>query len=307
MSSPVQTVNFDRYRNGSQRDYQSFKLALISGLKEHGFIKLSNHGIDPEFLRHCYQEAETFFAQSEQEKLKYSGALRGYTRFGTEHAKDHAAPDLKEFWQIGHEAEPGNNMAHPNVWPESPVAFREAFQALFQELFEIGQSLLRVIADELELEPDYFDRRVEGGTSLLRLLHYPPIPEGVSSDCIRAAAHEDINLITLLVAAEGSGLEILERDGNWLAVENRPDELVIDTGDMMARLTNGLFPATTHRVINPSGPNVSRYSMPFFLQPRPETSLACLPSCEHLKAKEPPIKAGEFLNQRLKEIGLPGS
>ncbi|WP_394692689.1 isopenicillin N synthase family dioxygenase [Hyphobacterium sp.] len=306
MTESVMTINYVRLEHGNQLDYQVFRSELISGLREQGFVRLVNHGIDPAFLRRCYHLSEAFFAQDESEKRKYAGALRGYTPFGTEHAKDHAAPDLKEFWQIGHEAEDGHPVARPNVWPDTPADFRETFQTLFQDLFTLGQRLLGVIADDLKLEHDYFDQRIEGGTSLLRLLHYPPIPDGVDPDCIRAAAHEDINLITLLVAAEGAGLEILDADGNWLPVENGPNEIIVDTGDMMKRLTNGYFPATTHRVVNPSGPNVSRYSMPFFVQPRPDVSLACLPGCRHLKTPEPDITVGEFLNQRLKDIGLPG-
>lgn len=306
MSDTVKTIDYGQYRHGDQLDHQSFRLQLVSGLREQGFVRLVNHGLDPTFLRRCYHLSEAFFAQPESAKRTYAGALRGYTPFGTEHAKDHAAPDLKEFWQIGHEAEAGRPVAQPNVWPEFPAGFRDAFQTLFRELFAMGQGLLRVIADDLTLEQDYFDQRIASGTSLLRLLHYPPIPDGVDPDCIRAAAHEDINLITLLVAAEGAGLEILDMDGNWLPVENGPDEIIIDTGDMMKRLTNGYFPATTHRVVNPSGPNVSRYSMPFFVQPRPDVSLACLPDCRHLKTPEPDIAVGEFLNQRLKDIGLPG-
>jgi isopenicillin N synthase-like dioxygenase len=307
MTESVKAIDYRRLEHGNQADYQVFRSELISGLREQGFVRLVNHGIDPAFLRQCYQLSEACFAQPEQEKRKYAGALRGYTPFGTEHAKDHAAPDLKEFWQIGHESADGRPVSQPNVWPAHPAGFQHAFQVLFEKLFGMGQRLLGVIADDLKLEHDYFDERIEGGTSLLRVLHYPPVPENVDPACIRAAAHEDINLITLLVAAEGAGLELLDKHGNWIPVENGPDEIIVDTGDMMKRLTNGYFPATTHRVVNPSGPNVSRYSMPFFVQPRPEVSLACLPGCRDLQTPEPDITVGEFLNQRLKEIGLPGT
>jgi len=288
-------------------DRQAFRAELMSGLKSHGFVTLSGHGLDVEFLKQCYAQAASFFARPDPEKRRYAGAVRGYTPFGVEHAKGNTAPDLKEFWQIGHEADGEFGIEHPNVWPDLPVGFHETFKTLFDRLFDVGRVLLSVIADEFELDSDYFDARIRGGTSLLRLLHYPPVPDGVDSNCIRAAAHEDINLITLLVAAEGSGLELLDGNGNWLPVENEPDHLIVDTGDMLARLTNGALPATTHRVVNPSGPNVSRYSMPFFVQPRSEVSLACLPSCNHIKMPEPDITAGEYLNQRLKDIGLPGA
>jgi len=292
-------------RHGDDADAQAFRRDLISGLKAHGFVTLSGHGIDLPTLRQCYAKAAEFFALPEAEKRRYAGALRGYTPFGVEHARDHAAPDLKEFWQIGHPDNGRSAAENPNTWPDRPEGFRTTFESLFNQLFGIGRALLDVIADEFELEQGYFDTRLEGGTSLLRLLHYPPIPEGVDPACIRAAAHEDINLITLLVAAEGSGLELLDRNGNWLAIDNAPDHLVVDTGDMMARITNGILPATTHRVVNPAGPNVSRYSMPFFVQPRSDVVLSCLPSCVHARPPESPVTVGEFLGQRLKEIGLP--
>jgi isopenicillin N synthase-like dioxygenase len=292
-------------RHGDDADALAFRRDLISGLKAHGFVTLSGHGIDLPTLRQCYAKAAEFFALPEAEKRRYAGALRGYTPFGVEHAKDHAAPDLKEFWQIGHENDGPFVAENPNIWPDRPEGFRTTFEALFDQLFEIGKALLDVIAEEFELEKGYFDARLDDGTSLLRLLHYPPIPDGVDPACIRAAAHEDINLITLLVAAEGSGLELLDRNGNWLAIDNAPDHLVVDTGDMMARITNGILPATTHRVVNPAGPNVSRYSMPFFVQPRSDVVLSCLPSCEQFRPPEPPVTVGEFLGQRLREIGLP--
>jgi isopenicillin N synthase-like dioxygenase len=163
---------------------------------------------------------------------------------------------------------------------------------------------LQALAPSLSLDAHYFDPLVARGTSLLRVLHYPPIPDDADPNCVRAAAHEDINFITILVAAKGAGLELLDRDGTWLSVETSPRNLIIDGGDMLARLTNDIIPATTHRVVNPSGPNVSRYSMPFFMHPSVETSLACLPSCVGDGAKYPAISAGDFLTQRLAEIGL---
>ena len=230
MTSPITHLNLRDFTNGGPAQKQAFVSSLMTGLKRYGFLTLSGHGVDPQLLRQSYDVSAAFFALPEAEKRRYAGALRGYTPFGTEHAKDHAAPDLKEFWQIGHDA--GAGPVQPNVWPDRPAGFRETFETLFNRLFETGRQLLGGIALGLELEEDYFDTRIRNGTSLLRLLHYPPVPEGVDPACIRAAAHEDINLITLLVAAEGSGLELLDRDGNWLAVENAADHLVIDTGDI---------------------------------------------------------------------------
>jgi isopenicillin N synthase-like dioxygenase len=278
----------------------------MAGLKAHGFITLSGHAVSKELIAQSYEASAAFFALPEEEKRACAGALRGYTPFGVEHAKGVNLPDLREFWQIGHEAGAAMSAEHPNVWPERPEMFQATFQALFDRLYETGLVMLEAIATGLDIEPDYFETRVSGGTSLLRLLHYPPVPDGVEPGCVRAAAHEDINLITLLVAAQGAGLELLDRNGEWLPVENEPDHLIVDTGDMMARLTQGVLPATTHRVVNPAGPNVSRYSMPFFLQPRSDVVLDVLPSCRTGDAL-PPVTVGDFLNQRLKEIGLPGA
>ena len=300
MTDAIAHLDLRQFRNGDAAERQAFASGLMAGLKRHGFITLEGHLVDDALLADSYRLAADFFARPEEAKRAYAGALRGYTPFGVEHAKDHAAPDLKEFWQIGHET----GGEHPNVWPEEPEGFQTTFLSLFQRLFETGRLLLEAIAMELDLPTDYFAPRVEGGTSLLRLLHYPPVPDGVDPDCVRAAAHEDINLITLLVAAEGAGLELLDKDGRWLPVETRRGDLIVDTGDMMARITNGVLPATTHRVVNPTGPNVSRYSMPFFMQPRSDVRLEPIEACG-VAPDLPVVTAGEYLNERLKEIGLP--
>ena len=308
MSEPILHLDLTEFTRGGEAERRDFAQRLLTGLKRHGFITLSGHGVAPELIAESYQSSADFFALPEAEKREYAGGLRGYTPFGVEHAKGVDLPDLKEFWQIGHEAGDAMTSEHPNVWPDRPEGFRDTFQALFDGLYATGLSLLEAIATGLELEPDYFETRVAGGTSLLRLLHYPPVPEGVEPGCVRAAAHEDINLITLLVAAQGAGLELLDRDGAWLPVENAPDHLIVDTGDMMARLTRGVLPATTHRVVNPAGPNVSRYSIPFFVQPRSDVVLEGLESCRSESGEDaPPIPVGDFLNQRLKDIGLPGA
>jgi isopenicillin N synthase-like dioxygenase len=303
MTDAIAHLDLRQFRDGDDADRAAFTDALMAGLKRHGFITLEGHLVDEGLLADSYRLAAQFFALPEETKRRYAGALRGYTPFGVEHAKDHAAPDLKEFWQIGHEA----RGEHPNVWPDEPAAFRDTFLTLFQRLFETGGLLLEAIALGLDLPADYFAPRVEGGTSLLRLLHYPPIPAGVGPHCVRAAAHEDINLITLLVAADGAGLELLDKDGRWRPVESRRGDLIVDTGDMMARITNNVLPATTHRVVNPTGPNVSRYSMPFFLQPRSDVVLEVIDACRGEGEKAAPVTAGAYLNERLKAIGLPGA
>jgi len=303
MTDKIAHLDLRQFRDGEAADRSAFCDALMAGLKRHGFITLDGHLVDAALLDASYRTAEAFFAQGDADKRRYAGALRGYTPFGVEHAKDHAAPDLKEFWQIGHET----GGEHSNVWPDQPAAFRDTFLTLFERLFETGDLLLQAIALGLDLPQDYFSARIAGGASLLRLLHYPPIPKGVDPDCVRAAAHEDINLITLLVAAEGAGLELLDKDGEWLPVQNGRGHLIVDTGDMMARITNNLLPATTHRVVNPTGPNVSRYSMPFFVQPRSEVVLDVIESCRGRGEAPAPITAGTYLNARLKAIGLPGA
>ena len=178
------------------------------------------------------------------------------------------------------------------------------FQNLFDALNDTGLVLLQALAPRLGLPEHHFDPMVRRGTSLLRVLHYPPLSPDADPNAVRAAAHEDINFLTIMVAAKGAGLELLDRDGSWLPVETEPPNLIVDSGDMLARMTNGVIPATTHRVVNPAGPNISRYSMPFFMQPTRETSLRVLDSCRGDGARFPEITAGEFLDERVKAIGL---
>jgi isopenicillin N synthase-like dioxygenase len=280
----------------------------MEGLQRYGFTILTDHNVPTELLGRAYDLAEAVFALPEAQKRRYAAGLRGYTPFGTEHAKDSRLPDLKEFWQIGRDPAPGLPLEDfpSNVWPQEVSGFRETFQTLFASLDETGRLLLEALAPQLSLPPDYFDDKVRDGTSILRVLHYPPVPDDAPPGAVRSAAHEDINFLTILVAAKGAGLQLLDRDGSWLPVETEPRNLIVDSGDMLQRLTNGVVPSTTHRVVNPEGPNVSRYSMPFFMHPNSATSLACLPSCQGDGAKWPPITAGEFLRERLREIGLAG-
>jgi isopenicillin N synthase-like dioxygenase len=219
-------------------------------------------------------------------------------------------PDLKEFWQIGPatpNAPVDDPTQAPNVWPAAPGGFQETFLALYDALESTGRVLLEALTPKLEVPLDFFETRVRGGNSVLRLIHYPPVPEGVESGSVRSAPHEDINLITLLVPARGPGLELLDRDGQWLPVHAERNDLIVDSGDMLARMTNDVIPATTHRVVNPAGPNVSRYSLPFFVHPRSDVILRCIPSCMGAGARYSDITAGAFLEQRLRAIGLIGN
>jgi isopenicillin N synthase-like dioxygenase len=307
MSRKVPELALSDFTHGTEESQTQFATALFDGLRDYGFVILTDHNVETALLDSAYGLAEQVFALPLETKSRYQGGLRGYTPFGKEHAKGNHLPDLKEFWQIGHDVEAAASvdpLFPPNVWPKEVSEFEATFRALFEALNQTGITLLQALAPSLSLDAHFFDPLVERGTSLLRVLHYPPIPDDADPNCVRAAAHEDINFITILVAAKGAGLELLDRDGSWLSVETNPRNLIIDGGDMLARLTNDNIPATTHRVVNPSGPNVSRYSMPFFMHPSVETSLACLPSCLGAGAKYPPITAGTFLAQRLAEIGL---
>ena len=314
--SAVPELSLSDYVNGDEKSRVQFQDELWRGFKYYGFIILKDHTVDTGLLSRAYEVSAQFFSLPEDAKKSYIsgvGGQRGYTAFGTEHAKDNSYPDLKEFWHVGREFAKGSPLAEtypPNLWPSELPEFEDIFQTLYNGLEEAGLIMLDALAPSLGANSNYFRKMATNGNSILRLLHYPPIPDDADPGAIRAAAHEDINLITILVAANGSGLELLDRDGKWLPVETDPDNLIVDAGDMLARITNDVIPATTHRVVNPDGPNVSRYSMPFFLHPHSDAVLTCLESCKteenDFQAKYPDISAGAFLHQRLKEIGLTG-
>ncbi|MEL6369348.1 MAG: 2-oxoglutarate and iron-dependent oxygenase domain-containing protein [Pseudomonadota bacterium] len=308
----VPELSLNQFTDGSSADRAEFSKRLWSGFQQFGFIILTDHKVNRDLLAEAYGASKAFFDQTEHEKMQSfvgKDGQRGYTPFGREHAKTSEVGDLKEFWHVGREFETGSSLADiypPNVWPAWPGGFRDVFLKVFDALEEAGHVMLEALEPSLDVEPGYFRKMAFEGNSILRLLHYPPIPDDADPRAVRAGAHEDINLITILVSADGSGLELLTRDGEWLPVETDPDNLIVDAGDMLARLTNDVIPATTHRVVNPAGPNVSRYSMPFFMHPHRDAMLECLPSCLGDGAKYPPITADEFLKQRLREIGLTG-
>jgi isopenicillin N synthase-like dioxygenase len=308
----VPELSLAEYVSGGPGERARFIEALDEGFRYFGFIILKDHGVSRDLLARAYEMSRAFFAEPEAEKRRYMRGVdgqRGYTPFGREHAKTSKVGDLKEFFHVGREFAPASPLAsvYPtNLWPETPTRFRETFLSLFDALEEAGMVMLEALEPTLDVPRGYFRKMATNGNSILRLLHYPPVPKDADPDAVRAAAHEDINLITILVAAEGGGLELLDRDGNWLPVETERDNLIVDAGDMLARATNDVIPATTHRVVNPKGPNVSRYSMPFFMHPHSDALLECIPSCVGDGAKYPPITADAFLKQRLKEIGLAG-
>ena len=285
--------------------------ALFDSFRTFGFAMVADHGIASDLIASGWDAARDFFALPEAQKRIFHDpqghGARGYTPFGTEIAKGAEVHDLKEFWHVGRDGAPA---LPANVWPDRPARFREACLALYAEFDRVGRALLSHIAPALDLPRDWFDPVVREGNSVLRLLHYPPIP-AEATGAMRAGPHEDINLITLLLGAEEAGLELLGKDGRWIAVSPPDGALVVNIGDMMQRLTNHVLPSTTHRVRNPDGAPAyrSRYSMPYFVHPRSDFAIATLPGCVSQETPDlypEPILAGDYLAIRLKEIGLAG-
>jgi isopenicillin N synthase-like dioxygenase len=307
----VPTLSLKSYTEGSKTEQMRFIDNLYSGIKDYGFIVLKDHNVPQSLFDQAYQLLEKFYSLPLETKNKYAkvhGGQRGYTPFGTEHAKDSPVMDLKEFWHVGREVPASHKFSkyYPNnVWPEELPEFKTVFTALYDGLNEAGKAMLQALTFPLDVPQFYFSDMIEDGNSILRLLHYPPIPQGTDPRCLRAAPHEDINLITLLPAATASGLQLKDRDGTWLDVDGKPGELIVDAGDMLSRICNDVIPSTTHQVINsPESGKKSRYSMPFFMHPNPEAMLSCIPSCRGAGAKYPDISSHDFLMQRLQEIGL---
>jgi len=306
------------YVEGSQNDRTRFIDQLFSGLKDYGFIVLTDHLVKQEAVNEAYQNIKEYFKLDEATKMKYYleglGGQRGHTPYKREHAKDHTAPDLKEFWHVGRIFQEQHLQTEQDridyeklakdVWPSEVANFKKVLSELYLSMDKTSEILLEAIGISLDVPKDFFKTMIHNGNSVLRVIHYPPIKGEDTKEMVRAAPHGDINLITLLVGATDSGLQLLDRDGQWLDVHSLPGQIVVDTGDMMERLTNGVLPSTIHRVINPDSEETERYSMPFFVHPRSEASLKCLPSCLGSGEKYPEITAGEFLHQRLKEIGL---
>ncbi|TPG22394.1 isopenicillin N synthase family oxygenase [Sphingomonas koreensis] len=295
-------------------DPDAFAAAFGGSFERFGFAIVADHGIDHALIERAWKLTEELYKLPDAEKRGYhtpgGGGARGYTPFKTEIAKGASVVDLKEFWHVGRELPAGHKYSDsmaPNVWPDRPEGFRETFIDLFSAFDTAGDKLLSAIARHLGLAPDWFDRAVKDGNSVLRLLHYPPIP--ADAEGVRAGAHEDINLITLLLGAEEAGLELLDKDGRWLAIKPPEGALVVNVGDMLQRLTNNVLPSTTHRVVNPPPERRghSRYSMPFFLHPAPDFLIETLPGCittENPNHYPTPITAHDYLHERLVEIGL---
>jgi isopenicillin N synthase-like dioxygenase len=279
-----------------------------------GFACVKNNFIAKEDISDFYRAIEQFFALPLATKARYEipelHGQRGYTSFGREHAKGSDVADLKEFWQIGQAIQGDRNSmeAYPeNIHVSEIERFNELSMKLYRGFEKTGNIILNAISSYLNLEETYFDEKVRNGNSILRAIHYPPILSE-PKNAIRAEAHEDINLITLLVGASSEGLQVLTKDVNWLSINAPEDYFVINVGDMLQRLTNNRMKSTTHRVVNPPQEkwHLPRYSIPFFLHPISEMDLSYLPSCvsESNPSMYSSITAGEYLNERLREIGL---
>ena len=300
--------------SGFSRDFDGFSQTLGESFARYGFAVISDHGIPQDRIDAAIAAAKRFFALPEEVKRRYklpgSGA-RGFTPFGIETAKGEAHHDLKEFWHVGRDLPPGHRYrSHmpDNVWPDAEVPeFHETVGWLYGALDSMGRQVLEAIATYLGLDRQFFGPTVDFGNSILRLLHYPPVPQ--DGPHIRAGAHEDINVITLLLGAEEAGLEVKDHDGRWIAINPPPGALVCNIGDMLQRLTNHRLPSTTHRVVNPAPERrgFARYSTPFFLHFNSDYEIRTLPNCvdaEHPDRYPQPITADEYLQQRLREIKL---
>lgn len=312
MGIPV--VDLADFLSGDSSKKQNFVAALGKAYEEVGFVAVKNHGIPDALIADLYKYVQQFFALNLEQKKAYEipelAGQRGYTSFGREHAKGSDAPDLKEFYQHGQmvEGEDAVKAEYPdNVVIDQVPNFTPTMNRAYRAFETSGRALLQAIALYLGLDEHYFDAHIHHGNSILRAIHYPPILQEPKS-AIRAEQHEDINLITLLVGASADGLQILTKQNEWVGVTSLPEQIVVNVGDMLQRLTNNRLKSTTHRVVNPPREkwHTSRYSIPFFLHPRSAMSLACLESCiseTHPKAY-PDATAGEYLDERLREIGL---
>ncbi|MBA2237290.1 MAG: isopenicillin N synthase family oxygenase [Lysobacter sp.] len=311
MTAQIPTLDIRRF----DTDRDAFVAELGAAYREWGFAGIRGHGIPNTQIDASYEVFKRFFALPDEVKRKYqipgSGGSRGYTPFGVETAKDSKHFDLKEFWHVGREIPRDSRYAAvmpANVWPEEIPDFREKAYGLYEALDELGGRVLSALALHIDLPADYFVDKTDSGNSILRPIHYPPI---TSDDIpnVRAGAHEDINLITLLVGASAEGLEVKSRKGQWVPFTADADTIVVNIGDMLQRLTNHTYPSTTHRVVNPPGERARqpRYSTPFFLHLNPDVLIEVLPSTispENPNRYPEPITALGYLEERLREIKL---
>ncbi len=316
----IPSLDLAEFTAGTPEQKAAFVKKLGDAYQNIGFVAIKNHGLSKDLQDRLYNSIKSFFSLPDEIKMAYEkpeiGFQRGYTGKGKEHAKGRNTGDLKEFYHVGQElyfipdSDPIKSEYPENLWPSEVKDFKEDAIEAYQTLENAGKSMLRAIAISLELPEEYFEEKIAHGNSILRQIHYFPIenPDEVPADAVRAAEHGDINLITLLMGASADGLQVLRKDGKWIPITALPDQLVVNVGDMLERLTNKKLKSTIHRVVNPPKDkmNTSRYSIPFFMHPRSEMDLACLESCvdnAHQKLFED-VTAGEFLEERLRELGL---
>lgn len=313
----IPRLDLNTYVQGNAEERKRFSDDIGKAFNETGFVTITNHGLSKQLIDKLYEQVKALFALPEDTKLKYEkpelAGQRGYTGKSKETAKGFKTPDLKEFWQIGQivaDDSPLKAEYPDNIIVDELSDFNSTTQEVYKKLEQAGSYLLRAIAVYLNLPENYFDDKIHDGNSILRTLHYFPItdPDSIPDDAVRAGAHEDINLITLLIGASADGLELLTRDNEWFPVKAYGEDLVVNVGDMLQRLTNNKLKSTTHRVVNPPREQMknSRYSVPFFLHPKPGMDLTSLESCidsDHPKLYTD-ITAGEYLDERLREIGL---
>lgn len=308
----IPSLDLADFVSGNSESKNKFVQDLGNAFTSIGFVAIKNHGLNETLRKNLYDAVQKFFYQSDDLKTRYElpdvAGQRGYIGKGKETAKGHSRPDLKEFYHVG-QPEPRADMLS-NVFPAEVPEFERFTLETYRIFEQTGKMLLRAIALFLELPEDYFEDKVYKGDSILRALHYFPIenPDALPPDAVRAAAHGDINLITLLMGASAEGLEVLRIDGKWIAVTSLPEQIIINVGDMLDRLTNHKLKSTIHRVVNPPREKMkfSRFSIPFFMHPIPDMDLTSLPSC--ISTENPKVyvdmTAGQFLDERLRELGL---
>lgn len=310
----IPQLDLSDYKSGDPARKGRFVRKLGKAYEEIGFVAIKNHGLDDDLRDELYEQVQAFFTLPDEVKEKYVveglAGQRGFTSFGKEHAKDHNAGDLKEFWQFGQcvKDDPVLLDSYPkNVTVVELPSFNPIAMRAYKTLEDTGRLMLGAIAQYLKLEENYFDDKIKNGNSILRAIHYPPITND-PGDAVRSAEHEDINLITLLMGASAEGLQVLNKKGKWVGVTALPEHIVVNVGDMLQRLTNNVLRSTTHRVVNPPKESWDkpRFSIPFFLHPISEMDLSSLEGCiddEHPKQYND-VTAGEYLDERLAEIGL---
>lgn len=314
MQQTIPVVDLDAFRHGDAGEQAAFVQRLGEALVEFGFIAVENHGVDPQVIASAYTAAEDFFALPAAIKGAYDrrecGRQRGYCPFGKERARGETAADLKEFWHVGPELAPEDPLRArmpANIWPTEVPHFEPAARSLWTALQACGALLLRAVGRFLRVDEDAFAEVIEGGNTVIRMIRYPaPQPNATPDDGVWAAAHEDINLITLLVGATEPGLQILTREGAWLNVQPIPGQLIVDSGDMLQLMTNGRIPSTTHRVLAPPDADGPRLSMPFFIHPHPDFVLEPISTCVTADAPRRfrSVSALGYLRRRLRETGV---